>query len=333
MRGLDISSTKYLEMNYFIDSLISEHEAFQLYCENHLLELGIDPAEADKEGFSSKNYPEPDKVDNYIEKRRSMIDGTKKLLVLKEYYLNLLSISEFVLYNSVETGTNAIDKDIPGKNAQKLKIQELERSKISSDLHDSSIQILTGLVHKCELIQRLLDFDIQRAKLELSSVVEGIKQSISNLRGLIFNLRAPSFLDFSLKESIEDYTSYKNKDRKVIVKVTTEGDEGSLNMVVKSNIYRICQEAFNNVLSHSNGDRAEINIKYTEKEIILSIKDNGVGVDLAALQESQLGKKHFGILIMKERTEIIGGKFEFISSLNQGAEVRVVLPKIPLEVL
>ncbi|MCR5824541.1 MAG: hypothetical protein K6G60_08955 [Lachnospiraceae bacterium] len=329
MRGLDISSTQYLEMNYFIDSLMTDHEAFILYIDNRLSSLGISREDYENPDFSSKDHPESPLINDLLDKRRKMSETITKIGLLKEYYLNLLSISEFVLYNSSEHKDDYSEMNISGQSYRKLKIQELERSKISSDLHDSSIQILTGLVHKCELIQKLLDIDVSRVKIEISSVIEDLKRSISDLRSLIFNLRAPSFMDFSLRESIEDFCSYKNKDRKVSVVVLSEGDENDLLPIVKSNLYRICQEAFSNILSHADASRAKIFIRYSTDEILLNITDNGVGIDEELFLNNSLGKKNFGLLIMKERAEILGGRFEVFSPETGGTEIRVFIPRFP----
>ncbi len=332
MRGLDISSTKYLEMNYFIDSLITDHEAYVLYYEDQLKKLGFDPELFDRADVSFDQCTDPSSAEIYFHRRLTFKDRLKNIYMLKDYYINLLSISEFVLYHSNDN-KQGDESEIPGPSIKKLNIQELERSKISSDLHDSSIQLLTGLVHKCELINRLLDFDVPKVKSEVSSVIVDLKQAISDLRSLIFNLRAPSFLDFSLKDSLEDYCKYKNKDSRVLVNIEVEGSENCLIPAVKSNIYRICQEAFNNILSHSDGDKAIIHLIFSDKEVVISVKDNGCGIDPDILNSNALGKKNFGLLIMKERAEILRGRFELISSPNEGTEVLVHIPNNPEEVL
>ncbi len=333
MRGLDISSTKYLEMNYFIDSLITDHEAYVLYYENKLAKLGFDAKDLDNDKLSLESCSDPENALIYFNRRLAFKDRLKNIFLLRDYYINLLSISEFMLYHSGENNNEDESEDIPGMSLKRLKIQELERSKISSDLHDSSIQLLTGLVHKCELIRRLLDFDLPKVKDEVNSVIVDLKHAISDLRSLIFNLRAPSFLDFSLKESLEDYCKYKDKDSKVDVTVSVQGNENSLLPVVKSNIYRICQEAFNNILAHSDGDKAFIDLSFNDKESVISISDNGCGFDFDILNNNDLGKKHFGLLIMKERSEILGGSFDINSTSDNGTTVLVHIPNNPEEVL
>ncbi len=332
MIGLDISSTQYLEMTYLIDSLITDYEARLVYYDQQISSLGVDPEQLDDHSFSSSEYDNSSSIDYFYELRKNDKEVIDKMYKLKSYYLNLLSISEFTLYNSADKGTDVDDLNVSGMNLKKLTLRELERSKFSSDLHDSSIQLLTGLVHKCELTLRLMDFDLTRSRLEMSSVISILKTAISDLRGFIFNLRAPSLSDFSLIESIEDYCNYKNKDRKVKVIVKTVGVEDKLSPISKSNLYRICQEAFNNVLAHSEGDRADIIFTFSDDVVKLTVRDNGSGFDDSILSDDRLGKKNFGLLIMKERAEIIGGTFE-IRSIDHGTEVNVTVPVFPEDIV
>ncbi len=329
MHGLDISSTKYLEMTYFLDSLIVDSEARLAYFEKKFKEFGVDINFLDDPSFSSSSYFDPKAVDFYIDQRKHELEVNNNLHELKRYYLNLLSISEFTLFNSTDKPNKDINSEIQGKSLKKLKLRELERSKISSDLHDSIIQTLTGLVHQCEFVLRLTDFDITRTKMEVSSVIDDLKSSISELRSIIFNLRAPSLSDFSLIESVEDYCNYKNRDRSVVFSFSTAGDETGIYPVVKSNVYRICQEAINNILYHSQAKNAEITISYTDDTVFLSVKDNGIGIPDAVFSDISIGQKHFGLLIMKERSEIIGGNFTIGSLETGGTEIKVSLPKVP----
>lgn len=329
MRGLDISSTKYLEMTYFLDSLIADSETRLVYFENKFKELGVDINSLEDPCFSSSSYSDPKAVDFYIDKRKHELEVNDNLHRLKTYYTNLLSISEFTLYNSVDKPHKDVNSEIQGKSLKKLKLRELERSKISSDLHGSIIQILTGLVHRCEFILRIMDIDSTRAKMEVSSIIDVLKNSISDLRSIIFNLRAPSLSDFSLIESIEDYCNYKNRDRSLSFNFISKGDETGIDPVVKSNIYRICQEAVNNILLHAHAKEVEIRISYTDDTVFLSIKDNGIGIPDSVFSDISIGQKHFGLLIMKERSEIIGGSFMIGSLETGGTEIKVSLPKVP----
>ncbi len=329
MRGLDISSSKYLDMTYFIDSLITECDARLVYYDKQLSALGVNPGDEMAPEFSPSDYFNPSSVEYFLDLKAHDLNNAHMLTNLKEYYINLLSISEFTLYNSVDQNTDFSDECSVENNIKRLKITELERSRISSDLHDSSIQILTGLVHRCEFIIKLLDFDLPRSKMELFSVISDLKDAINGLRALIFNMRAPSLSDFSLEESIEDYCNYKNKNRKVSVFVSSSGEEKDFSPIGKSNLYRIFQEAFNNILSHSDGNRADIHIDYGENDVTMTIRDNGKGINDDILSKNTLGKKNFGLLIMKERTEIIGGSFCVSSIKPGGTEVKVCVPRNP----
>ena len=329
MIDLDLSSIQYVEMCYFIDRLLIDAEARIAYYDRQLIALGVNPEDIDKPSFNSSDYYNPSSVDYFLELLQHDKEFIENQKLLKKSYMSLLSFSEhYVCYNT-DNKSLPDEVDTMKKRVKKLKLREIERSKFSSELHDSSIQILTGLVHKCELICRLIDFDIPRSKMELSSVISDLKTAISDIREFIFNMRAPSLSDFSLVESLEDYCSYKNKDRSVKVSITSEGVEGDFSPIYKSNLYRICQEAFNNILKHSEADRANIKIVYGDERIDLIVSDNGKGFDESVLSSERLGKKNFGLLIMRERSEIIGGTFSIKSLDTGGTEVRVSVPRKP----
>lgn len=89
---------------------------------------------------------------------------------------------------------------------QLLEAQEMERQRIARDLHDSTVQDLTSMLHKIELSMRVMDMDSQRCKMELSNVLDNIRNVISNTRKMIYNLRPMSVddigIDVTLKHAI-----------------------------------------------------------------------------------------------------------------------------------
>src|SRR6185436_5987529 len=89
-------------------------------------------------------------------------------------------------------------------------------------------------------------------------------------------------------------------------------------------IFRVCQEAFTNIMRHSHAKNISSSIKIIEENIKLVIEDDGVGFDAVTVQN----KKSFGILGMKERVLSPGGKFELISSPGNGTKITVSLPYV-----
>ena len=91
-----------------------------------------------------------------------------------------------------------------------LEQQENERSRIARDLHDSVVQVLTNLVHKCEICSKIMDVDGIRAKLELEIMSRNLREAISEMRNVIYDLRPMSFDDLGLTGAIENLIDVLN---------------------------------------------------------------------------------------------------------------------------
>lgn len=216
-----------------------------------------------------------------------------------------------------------------------LDIQEKERQRIASDLHDSSVQNLTHLVHLIELSSMYIDQDSIKAKLELENCIKNLKSTIDEMREVIFNLRPMSIDDLGFKQCIENFittsqTQFKNCCIEYNVCDLNENrwkynDKQEINLLLIT-VYRIIQEAIMNALQHSDADKIILDVKVKDKKIYISISDNGKGfvLDNAINQNN----KHFGLLIMKERVSLLHGNILINTELGKGTEVNI---KIPLE--
>lgn len=221
-----------------------------------------------------------------------------------------------------------------------LDIQEKERVRIARELHDSSLQNLTHLIHTLELSSLFIDQDPIRAKLELSSCSQNLKQIIDEIRDTIFNLRPMSFDDLGFEQCIENFVDVLKqqfKNYEIVFEVDNisrsfeDADVKSTFDLFLVTVYRVVQEAMTNSLKHSNGDKVELSIKKNEKNLLIKITDNGEGFILdkeipSDRKSENTDNKHFGISIMKERIYLLGGKFEVNSKPGQGTSIFISVP-------
>jgi signal transduction histidine kinase len=89
-------------------------------------------------------------------------------------------------------------------------------------------------------------------------------------------------------------------------------------------IYRILQEAMNNIGKHSRADQVVVSLKQNDRLIELIVEDNGVGFDLNEIQEKETHERGFGLNNIKERTELFGGSLTIISELRRGTIIKAV---------
>lgn len=252
----------------------------------------------------------------------------------QSYYKKLNQLDFFInglsphVDSSIKKSTTLDSFDL-SLNLRVLDIQEKERQRIARDLHDTSLQNLAHLVHKIELSSLFIDQDPLRAKLELAAVNKNLREVIDEIRETIFDLRPMSFDDLGLKESFERLF-FKLKQTNSSIDIKYDMDEIDCNNdLILMTIFRIVQECCLNAIKHSGGNLLEISMKKKDKFFEVSIRDNGQGFDMEEVKQTK--QNHFGLKVMKERVELLGGMFHMKSLIGQGTTINFTIPNENLE--
>lgn len=216
-----------------------------------------------------------------------------------------------------------------------IDVQEKERQRIARELHDSTVQNLTHLIHRIELSSMFIDQDTVRSKLELESCIKILKTSIEEIRETIFNLRPMSFDDLGFKQCIENLIAnlklnYRNCDVELNIFDLDQYDwkiknKKSINLFLVT-VYRIIQEAISNIIKHSEADKIILDIKCIDTNCVIYIKDNGKGFSVEDTLEQN--EKHFGLSDMQDRVNILNGSIDIISECGKGTELKIEIPLI-----
>lgn len=207
-----------------------------------------------------------------------------------------------------------------------LDVQEKERQRIARDLHDSSLQNLTHLVHKVELSSLYIDSDPVKAKLELATIEAGLRKVIDDIRNRIYDLRPMTFDDLGLRETLLNLFFLIKQDRnfEVIADIddidhSLPDDEKEISLIM---IYRIIQECVYNAVEHSEGNVIEVSLKEKKNVFQIIIRDNGVGFDPEEVEKKD---RHFGLTVVKERVFLLNGKIEM--NTQKGTSILIEIPK------
>ena len=207
-----------------------------------------------------------------------------------------------------------------------LEQQENERSRIARDLHDSVVQVLTNLVHKCEICSKIIDVDSIRAKLELEIMSRNLREAISEMRSIIYDLRPMSFDDLGLGVTLESFINDVKSRTNMEITFNVEGEASVLPSIMQLTIFRIVQEATNNSVKHSKGKKLDILFKYDPDRIYLNIKDDGIGIENQNDDNKQSMYTGFGLDMMKERVALLNGKIDVLAGENGGTNIQVINP-------
>lgn len=207
-----------------------------------------------------------------------------------------------------------------------LETQENERQRIARDLHDSTVQNLTSIIHKSELCIKLLDMDIIRARLELMSMNHTIKSIINEMREIIYDLKPMSLSDLGLVVTVKHVAKQIMVNHNIKTIVNSNDEKYDILPVIKLTMFRVIQEACNNTIKHSKANNLEINIDFLECEIKVEIKDNGIGFDSNILVQKNDMTSGLGIPIMKERIYLLGGSLYIDSNAKKGTNITIKVP-------
>lgn len=213
-----------------------------------------------------------------------------------------------------------------------LEIINIERKRIASELHDSLIQSILGILYKTQLCVNLIDYDLPRTKDELRKIYQTAKDAISETREIIYELYS-----FHKEDPIVDLIrSYINKKKEcwqfdITVDVIADNTEFEIKPTAKLSIIRVIQEAINNIDKHSEATNVMIKIKYNKDSLEISIIDNGVGFNIHKsrnmIQEDEGYLSGYGLNIMKDRVKALGGEIIVSSIEGEGTNVLLNIKK------
>lgn len=208
-----------------------------------------------------------------------------------------------------------------------LETQEKERKRIARELHDTTVQSLTSIVDKAEYCSKMIEKDPIQVKLELINMMNAVKNSIDEMRRSIYDLRPMTTDDFELISNIQRFINqnkeiYKNIDFQIHVK--QEKKDIKLPSIVSLTIFRIIQEACNNIFKHANAKQVTIDINYDKEDIEVLIEDDGVGFSMEKIRKED--NAGFGLSIMKERAQLSGGTIAVESEEGVGTILSVRIP-------
>jgi signal transduction histidine kinase len=212
------------------------------------------------------------------------------------------------------------EKNLRILSSQLMNAKEEERKRISHELHDSVGQYLSSIKFNTENIISLMDKGASTSGLKaLRDSIPVIQATIEEVRRISMDLR-PSILDdlgilatisWFCREFQAVYSGIKINQKISIEEKDVPGE-------LKITIFRIIQEALNNIAKHSRADIADISLVRTDQGIELSIGDNGSGFDVQEKMMSEDYNKGMGLASMEERSDLSGGCFSIDSVKGLG---------------
>jgi len=198
--------------------------------------------------------------------------------------------------------------------------QEEERTRLARELHDDTIQAVIALKQRVQLAQKSVKD--QSGRQSLKALEDLAEQTVENLRRLTRALRPIYLEDLGLVTALEMLARETGQANGLAVDFRQSGQERRLSREVELALYRIAQEALNNVVHHAKAKHAVLSIGF-EKDVRLEVTDDGVGFTVPKSPTDFAPSGHFGLLGIRERADLIGARLELQSEQGSGTRLSV----------
>lgn len=238
-----------------------------------------------------------------------------------------IAIENAQLFNELHQARDEIEQkaqELQELLVETMNVQEDERRRIAADIHDRVVTLIVGALYEAEACARFYqpppDTHNQVVLIQqlLNEAIEKIRRSIRNLW--------PATLDqIGLIPSLKELLLQQAKASGISCDLRVYGTPCELPTPTNVAVYRIVQEALNNIRRHSNATSVDLLVRYGPQQIRFVIQDNGVGFNVHTVNQSP-PRLHFGLLSMRERALSVGGQLHIVSEPGQGSQIALEIP-------
>lgn len=207
-------------------------------------------------------------------------------------------------------------KEMKARNELTL---EEQHKRIAIEIHDQIGQLLTTSMLNLQIISK--ETESENNKIALLNKTNGIiNEAYLRIKDISASLH-PSILKFGFIPAIEWLAEKSFSQFEINWQINTKGNFNEPEAKISLSLFRICQEIFSNVIKHSKASNVEISFMQTNKQLIMSIIDDGIGFDIQSIESSQ----SLGLIGASERAKIIGATIEISSEIGCGTKVEIIV--------
>ena len=201
--------------------------------------------------------------------------------------------------------------------------QEEERKRLSREIHDGPAQMMANVLMRTDLIERIYnDKGIEQAFAELSDLKQTVRNALSEVRRIIYDLRPMALDDLGIVPTLKKYiNTVMEYNVPVEISFRAPDSEKKLPKDYEVAIFRVVQECINNSIKHGKPSLINVKMEFSPTFINVIVSDNGVGFDT-----DQVKPNSFGLVGLKERVDLLNGKMTIKSARGQGTLIMFQIP-------
>jgi signal transduction histidine kinase/ligand-binding sensor domain-containing protein len=205
---------------------------------------------------------------------------------------------------------------------QLIDSQEAERKRIAAELHDSLGQSLLLIKNRAALSLKFWE-DPSKARDQVEQIAGTVAESIKEVRQIAYDLRPYQLDQIGLTQALEELVERVSGSCPIKFSASIASVDDLYPVDAAINVYRIMQEALNNIVKHSGATQASVIVTRDEREVLMEIQDNGQGFTVEAIEDGNGARRGFGLTGLEERARMLNGRLAVTSSPGHGTTVHV----------
>lgn len=260
---------------------------------------------------------------------REQADKLRDQMAGLESSVSVLDAANRQLIEQLAEQVNALDRAnvvLQDAHRRLLTEREDERKSLARELHDQTLQDLLSLNYDLEDIrsEAAATPALRRAIMEARDNVRSI---IADLRLICSDLRPPTIDSFGLGSALESFTNDWSRRADIALTLDVEPGLEQLPEDLQLSVFRMVQEALNNVRKHSSAGKAIVSLRHTSpRTLLVTVADDGCGLPKGFSLSTLAGKGHYGLLGISERVTLVGGRLKLRNQASGGLLIQIEIP-------
>ncbi|MDR3165334.1 MAG: sensor histidine kinase [Synergistaceae bacterium] len=268
--------------------------------------------------------------ERYLRHKRDGLDREKtraeRVMERSTNMMGKLRLAAEILKSKLDSMESLKSANNVYSTALALQFAERENRRLAREIHDGPIQQFAAALLSLEYLAGVAaKGDIKSVNMEIERVKEQLIEAMEDLRGFLIHLQ-PIGLERGLGRAIRRLAENMSERHGIEFDLELQQEDDNFSSVLRSNVFRIAQEAVSNALQHGGAKRIRIKYTFTDRDMALLIEDDGCGFEPEKEQPAATERGSFGLSNMSERIHFVNGTINIDSHVGRGARIALRVP-------
>lgn len=268
--------------------------------------------------------------ERYLRRRRDDLEREKirmeRIMGHSTNMMSKLRLAVEILKNRIDSIDSLKSTGDMHNVALALQFAERENKRLAREIHDGPIQQFAASILSFEYLERVVARgDREAINLEIDRIKAQLQEALTDFRGFLLQLQ-PLGLEKGLGKAIRRLAENYQDRHGIVFDLHLACEEDSFSSVLRSNVFRVVQEAVSNALRHGNAKTIRIQYEITKHDLALTIDDDGSGFDVEKGKVQATERGSFGLSNMSERMHFVDGNLRIESKIGKGTRISIRVP-------